>query len=141
MPTYEFECPSGHQFERFYRKISDGVSELPCPVCGKVATRRMSVGGGLIFKGSGFYITDYGKDGKKAQGSATSSASGGDGSSGGSASASSESSSGAASADAKPATKSESKPAESKPAAKSGDSGSSAAPKPGGSPSKPSSSE
>ena len=67
MPTYEFECPDGHQFERFYRKISDGVSELPCPVCGKPAQRKMSAGGGLIFKGSGFYITDYGKDGKKDQ--------------------------------------------------------------------------
>ena len=35
-----------------------------CPVCGKHAMRQISGGAGLIFKGSGFYITDYGKDGK-----------------------------------------------------------------------------
>jgi predicted nucleic acid-binding Zn ribbon protein len=35
-----------------------------CPVCGKTATRKISGGSGLVFKGSGFYITDYGKDGK-----------------------------------------------------------------------------
>jgi hypothetical protein len=37
---------------------------VKCPVCGKVASRRISGGAGLVFKGSGFYITDYGKDGK-----------------------------------------------------------------------------
>src|ERR671936_1373848 len=65
MPTYEFACPAGHQFEKFYRKISDAVAELPCPECGQVATRKVSGGAGLVFKGAGFYITDYGKDGKK----------------------------------------------------------------------------
>src|SRR3712207_5152377 len=65
MPTYEFECPDGHRFDRFYRKISEAPSELSCPECGQPATRRVSGGAGLIFKGSGFYITDYGKDGKK----------------------------------------------------------------------------
>jgi putative FmdB family regulatory protein len=67
MPTYEFVCPDGHTFDKFYRKISDSVLELPCPVCGKIATRKVSGGAGLLFKGSGFYITDYGKDGKKGQ--------------------------------------------------------------------------
>jgi putative FmdB family regulatory protein len=62
MPTYEFRCPDGHEFEKFYRKISDATSELPCPVCGKVATRLVSGGAGLLFKGSGFYLTDYGKN-------------------------------------------------------------------------------
>lgn len=62
MPTYEFRCPDGHEFEKFYRKISDAASELPCPVCGKVATRQVSGGAGLLFKGSGFYLTDYGKN-------------------------------------------------------------------------------
>lgn len=64
MPTYEFRCPSGHEFEKFYRSISAAPPEVLCPVCGKVAERQMSAGGGLVFKGSGFYITDYGKDGK-----------------------------------------------------------------------------
>ena len=62
MPTYEFRCPDGHEFERFYRKISDAVAELPCPVCGKPAERQLSGGAGLLFKGSGFYLTDYGKN-------------------------------------------------------------------------------
>ena len=62
MPTYEFRCPSGHSFERFYRKIADAASELECPVCGKVAVRQLSGGAGLLFKGSGFYLTDYGRN-------------------------------------------------------------------------------
>ncbi|MGQ0715217.1 MAG: FmdB family zinc ribbon protein [Gemmatimonadaceae bacterium] len=67
MPTYDFRCPAGHDFERFYRKISDAASEVACPECGQVAVRQVSGGAGLVFKGSGFYITDYGKDGKKDQ--------------------------------------------------------------------------
>jgi putative FmdB family regulatory protein len=67
MPTYEFRCPKGHEFEKFYRSISGAPSEVVCPTCGKKSERQMSAGGGLVFKGSGFYITDYGKDGKKAQ--------------------------------------------------------------------------
>ena len=62
MPTYEYQCPDGHRFEKFQK-----MTEKPrakCPVCGKPATRRISGGAGLVFKGSGFYITDYGKDGK-----------------------------------------------------------------------------
>src|SRR5258708_610345 len=62
MPTYEFRCPDGHVFDQFYRKISDGQSEVACPECGKIATRQMSAGAGLHFKGSGFYLTDYGKN-------------------------------------------------------------------------------
>jgi len=69
MPTYEYLCPDGHRFERFVRKISDAEAAPACPVCGKTAQRLIS-GAGLVFKGSGFYITDYGKDGKKPQGSA-----------------------------------------------------------------------
>jgi len=70
MPTYEFRCPSGHDFENFYRSIGAAPSEVLCPTCGKVASRQLSAGGGLLFKGSGFYITDYGKDGKKSQAAA-----------------------------------------------------------------------
>lgn len=68
MPTYDFVCPSRHEFERFFRKISDAPMEVPCPECGAIALRKVSGGAGLVFKGSGFYITDYGKDGKKPQG-------------------------------------------------------------------------
>ena len=67
MPTYEFRCPTGHEFEQFYRSIGSAPSIVACPVCGKTAERQLSAGGGLVFKGSGFYITDYGKDGKKPQ--------------------------------------------------------------------------
>jgi putative FmdB family regulatory protein len=62
MPTYEYRCPDGHQFEKFQK-----ITEKPrakCPECGKAATRVISGGAGLVFRGSGFYITDYGKDGK-----------------------------------------------------------------------------
>lgn len=62
MPTYEYECPEGHQFDRF-QKMSD-KPRAKCPTCGRSASRRISGGAGLVFKGSGFYITDYGKDGK-----------------------------------------------------------------------------
>jgi putative FmdB family regulatory protein len=62
MPTYEFRCPQGHEFERFFRKMNDAAAELPCPECGAVATRQLSAGAGLLFKGSGFYLTDYGKN-------------------------------------------------------------------------------
>jgi putative FmdB family regulatory protein len=65
MPTYEFRCPNGHEFEHFYRKMSEAQPTFPCPVCGLEAQRLVSAGAGLVFKGSGFYITDYGKDGKK----------------------------------------------------------------------------
>lgn len=62
MPTYEYRCPEGHLFERL-QKITD-PSRAKCPECGRLAMRLISGGAGLIFKGSGFYITDYGKDGK-----------------------------------------------------------------------------
>ena len=70
MPTYEFRCPKGHDFEKFYRSMSAAQLQVPCPTCGKTAERQVSAGAGLVFKGSGFYITDYGKDGKKSSTSA-----------------------------------------------------------------------
>ncbi len=62
MPTYEYRCPEGHVFERVHK-----ISQRPrarCPECGKLSSRKISGGAVLVFKGSGFYITDYGKDGK-----------------------------------------------------------------------------
>lgn len=71
MPTYEFRAPDGSIIERIFK-----ISEVPDSVTlddGSVATRIISGGAGLLFKGSGFYITDYGKDGKKDQRAASSS--------------------------------------------------------------------
>ena len=61
MPTYEYRCPDGHTFERFFRTISGAETEVSCPECGKPAARLMSASG-FAFKGSGFYLTDYGKN-------------------------------------------------------------------------------
>lgn len=47
--------------------MASAPTVVPCPVCGEPADRQMSAGAGLVFHGSGFYITDYGKDGKKDQ--------------------------------------------------------------------------
>ena len=62
MPTYEYRCPEGHEFEKFFRTISGAPTAVNCPTCGKVAERQLSGGAGLLFKGSGFYLTDYGKN-------------------------------------------------------------------------------
>jgi putative FmdB family regulatory protein len=62
MPTYEYRCEQGHRFERIQKMNDKPVAK--CPVCGAKASRMISGGQGLIFKGTGFYITDYGKDGK-----------------------------------------------------------------------------
>jgi len=69
MPTYDYKCSKcEHTFERFH-----GINEKPeikCPLCGEKAEKMIGPGIGLIFKGSGFYITDYkkkdnGSNGKK----------------------------------------------------------------------------
>ncbi len=57
MPTYEYRCPNGHEFEMFQRMSEPPVAT--CPQCGAQAERLLSAGAGLLFKGSGFYITDY----------------------------------------------------------------------------------
>ncbi|MDB4915817.1 MAG: regulatory protein FmdB family [Gemmatimonadetes bacterium] len=66
MPTYEFRCPEGHQFEKFYRSIGSAESVVACPVCGETAERMMSAAG-FAFKGSGFYLTDYGKNAHRGE--------------------------------------------------------------------------
>ena len=68
MPTYEYRCPAGHDVERFYKTISTAPAEVECPECGAMAARRLSAGGGLLFKGSGFYLTDYGKNAHRGGG-------------------------------------------------------------------------
>ena len=59
MPTYEYKCDAcGHAFEKFQSMSSAPIKK--CPKCGKTKVRRLiGTGAGLIFKGSGFYITDY----------------------------------------------------------------------------------
>ena len=66
MPTYEFKCPKGHVFEKYYPTITN-TRRLKCPTCGKMAQRLISGGAGLVFKGSGFYITDYKRKGEKPE--------------------------------------------------------------------------
>jgi putative FmdB family regulatory protein len=59
MPTYEYACTKcGHHFEHFQSMKDEPLKK--CPKCGKRALKRLvGAGAGLIFKGSGFYITDY----------------------------------------------------------------------------------
>ena len=66
MPTYEFRCPDGHEFEKFYRSIGGAEALAACPLCGKSAERMMSAAG-FAFKGSGFYLTDYGKNAHRGE--------------------------------------------------------------------------
>jgi putative FmdB family regulatory protein len=59
VPRYEYRCGScGNRFERFFTRISNAAS-VGCPNCGGVAERLIFGGAGLLFKGSGFYSTDY----------------------------------------------------------------------------------
>jgi putative FmdB family regulatory protein len=83
MPTYDYKCDAcGHAFEKFQSMKAGPIRK--CPKCGKRKVKRLvGTGAGLIFKGSGFYITDYRSesyksaakaesgDGKKAESTAT----------------------------------------------------------------------
>lgn len=68
MPTYDYECEKGHRFEVF-QKMSDEPVAV-CPDCGAQAGRKISGGAGFLFKGDGFYITDYRSDEYKKKASA-----------------------------------------------------------------------
>ena len=59
MPTYDYKCEAcGHEFEHFQSITSAPVKK--CPSCNKIKVRRLiGIGAGVIFKGSGFYCTDY----------------------------------------------------------------------------------
>jgi putative FmdB family regulatory protein len=108
MPTYQYECAKCGQHFDLFQSMKDAALEV-CPrdKCGRTpwgkgkVTRLLGTGAGLIFKGSGFYITDYRSEGyKTAAKKEKESASGGDSarkseSSGSSASASSSSKNGA----------------------------------------------
>lgn len=58
MPNYDYHCKScGHEFEIFQQMSADPLKT--CPKCNGEVERLIGAGAGLIFKGSGFYITDY----------------------------------------------------------------------------------
>jgi putative FmdB family regulatory protein len=65
MPTYEYECGAcGHRFEEWQTITSEPLKK--CPSCKKRKLERLlGTGGAIIFKGSGFYITDYRSEGYK----------------------------------------------------------------------------
>lgn len=65
MPTYDYKCDAcGHTFEQFQSITASPLKK--CPGCGKSKLKRlMGMGAGLIFKGAGFYQTDYRSEGYK----------------------------------------------------------------------------
>ena len=66
MPTYEYECEKcGHRFEVF-QSMKDEPKKR-CPKCKGKVRRLIGTGAGMIFKGSGFYVTDYRSDSYKSQ--------------------------------------------------------------------------
>jgi putative FmdB family regulatory protein len=65
MPTYSYSCPQcGHTYEKL-QKITDDT-RAKCPKCGTRGERVITGGAGVVFKGSGFYETDYKRSGTKA---------------------------------------------------------------------------
>jgi putative FmdB family regulatory protein len=78
VPTYEYACQAcSHSFEQFQSITAAPLRK--CPACGKPRLQRLiGAGGGLIFRGSGFYLTDYRTDSyKKAADAEKKSTSGG----------------------------------------------------------------
>ena len=118
MPTYEYKCSAcDHVFEKFQSITAAPIKK--CPQCGKNKAKRLiSMGAGMIFKGSGFYITDYRSESYKSAAKSESGAPSSDGkASGDGKAAATETKSEAAPAktESKPAApKSESKPAPKK---------------------------
>jgi len=78
MPTYDYECQEcNHKLEAFHAMSADPLKV--CPSCGKPALKRqIGTGAGLLFKGSGFYQTDYRSDSYKKSAAADSSKPAGD---------------------------------------------------------------
>jgi len=71
MPTYEYECSSCQYLFEAFQKISD-TPLTECPRCKGPIRRKISGGSGLLFKGKGFYITDYRSENYKKKASAES---------------------------------------------------------------------
>ncbi len=72
MPTYEYACEKcGHMFEKYQSIVEQPLTLCPEDLCARKkwgrgrVKRQISAGGGLLFKGSGFYITDYRSEGYK----------------------------------------------------------------------------
>lgn len=67
MPTYEYHCPDcDHRFELFQSMTAEPAKD--CPSCESSNVKRLiSAGAGLIFKGSGFYLTDYARKGSGSE--------------------------------------------------------------------------
>ena len=64
MPTYSYRCPKcGHEYEKL-QKMSD-TTLIKCPECGVKGERLITAGAGIVFKGSGFYETDYKRAGER----------------------------------------------------------------------------
>jgi putative FmdB family regulatory protein len=64
MPTYEYECKSCDYCFEVFQSMSDAPVKI-CPECGKEVRRLIFGGAGIIFKGSGFYVTDKNKSDPK----------------------------------------------------------------------------
>ena len=58
MPTYDYKCKKCENIFEYFQSMSDSVLKN-CPKCKGSVRRLVSGGAGLIFKGSGFYLTDY----------------------------------------------------------------------------------
>ena len=59
MPTYDYHCDACGEHHEIFHSMSEDARRK-CPACGKLKlVRRIGTGGGVIFKGSGFYSTDY----------------------------------------------------------------------------------
>lgn len=66
MPTYEYECEKcGHMFEEFQSMTAEPLTSCPAEGCDGTVHRVLSGGAGFLFKGDGFYITDYRSDSYK----------------------------------------------------------------------------
>ena len=74
MPTYSYRCKDcGHEYEAFQSMTED--AHTVCPECNGTVQRLIGAGAGILFKGSGFYVTDYKSGGNGKSGDSSSSGS------------------------------------------------------------------